>query len=55
MVSNNQKLSCPKCNSNSITIHNYSTGFTITDIYCESYEIYRCTVCKFEFSTSYEK
>ena len=58
---NNDKLSkkpagdvCPKCKSCSLTIHGNNTGYTITDIHSEYFEIFKCNVCGFEFSTAYE-
>ena len=49
---NNKDCVCPKCKSGSLTIHGNSTGFTITDIYSEYFEIFRCNACGFEFSTN---
>ena len=48
---NNENNVCPKCKSGSLTIHGNSTGFTITDIHSEYFEIFRCSACGFEFST----
>ena len=48
---NNEVDVCPKCKSGSLTIHGNFTGLTITDIYSEYFEIFRCNACGFEFST----
>ena len=53
MIINNENDVYPKCKSSSLTIHGNSTGFTITDIYSEYFEIFRCNACRFEFSVDY--
>ena len=41
---------CPKCQSRSLTIYGNNTGYTITDIHSEYFEIFKCNACGFEFS-----
>ena len=51
MAENKDNNVCPKCKSTSLIIHGNNTGYTITDIYSEYFEIFRCNACGFEFST----
>ena len=51
MTENKESNACPKCKSNSLTIHGNNTGYTVTDIHSEYFEIFRCNACGFEFST----
>ena len=44
---------CPKCKSRSLTIHGNNTGYTITDVHSEYFEIFKCNVCGFEFSINH--
>ena len=46
---------CPKCKSRSLTIHGNNTGYTVTDIHSEYFEIFKCNACGFEFSMDYNK
>ena len=54
MTEHKKSATCPKCNSGSLTIHGNNTGYTITDIHSEYFEVFRCNACGFEFSTDYK-
>lgn len=51
MMDEKESNTCPKCKSNSLTIYGNNTGYTVTYIHSEYFEIFRCNACGFEFST----
>ena len=53
MTNNKESKECPKCKSNSLTIYGNNTGYTVTDIHSEYFEIFKCNACGYEFSKNF--